>query len=496
MDGSSRERPHHPMSEASDKQAPAAQLHVAYLGPEASFSHQAALALFPPTQPAAKSTESTPSSSSSSPLVTLHHLPSFSSIFSSLQNSSQPPSPTTTSPARPSHQIYDYAVIPIENSTNGSVVQVLDLLSQSGLVHQSQSPSSSPSQSESLYSSLSVCAEYYLPVHHCLYIHPGNGNQQQQPLDLSTAASSSPGIAAESTISQISTLYTHPQVWGQCNKFLSRHHPPPHVERIDVGSTSAAAALVAREGSQHASGRDGGDRSAIPAAICSKLAGEKHGLRCLAENIEDEVGLNTTRFLVLRNEDLHQRLGPGVERADSSTTPSDWKLTYHHQLISRRWTSTPTTSSLSSPAMDPTPSAAAAPVRHKSLITFTIPHRQPGSLADALAVFKRYGFNLTSIDTRPSRRRNWQYVFFVECEEADPETWARQGPEPRTLDDADNTHPLTAATTFAPDEDEWHADDSGHVPDTRDNLRRILLDLRLYTESLRYVGRFVDQLQE
>ncbi|RVX69436.1 hypothetical protein B0A52_06499 [Exophiala mesophila] len=473
------------MSAAREKQVPA-HLHVAYLGPEASFSHQAALALFPPPSPDKSTTTSSSSTdlTSSSPLVTLHPLPSFSSIFSSLQNSSQPPSTATTSPAT-SNQIYDYAVIPIENSTNGSVVQVLDLLSQSGLVHQSQSQSqslsSSPSTSEPLYPSLSVCAEYYLPVHHCLYIHSSNIDQEQQsqlqPLDLSTVS--------DSIISQISNLYTHPQVWGQCSKFLARYLPPPHVERIDLGSTSAAAALVSREGQKYASGRDGGHQGNISAAICSKLAGEKHGLTCLAENIEDEVGLNTTRFLVLRNEDLHQRLGRGVGSSSDAQISSDWKSICHQQLISKRWTSIPTPSNSSSPAVNPVPSAP-APVRHKSLITFTIPHRKPGSLADALAVFKRYGFNLTSIDTRPSRRRNWQYVFFVECEEAGPDA------EGKALGGA-----MDATTSTLEDNASGPgANDSDHLPDTGDNLRRILYDLRLYTESLRYVGRFVDQLQE
>ncbi|KIV85013.1 hypothetical protein PV11_00752 [Exophiala sideris] len=308
-------------------------LNIAYLGPEASFSHQAAIEVFSPST------------------NILHPVPSFSAIFSAIQSST-----------------HDFAVIPIENSTNGSVVQVLDLLSQCGL------------DSSAAYPDLEVVAEYYLPVHHCLF------------------------VSSTSTNPDIRTIYTHPQVWGQCNKYLSSNFPPNQVERIDVGSTSAAAQLVSRDG------------DASNAAIASKLAGQRHNLICLAENIEDEPGSNTTRFFVVRNR--HQRT-PGLEQYLSSRPNQKQK--------------------------------------YKSLITFTIPHTKPGALADALAVFNQYHFNLTSIDTRPSRKRNWQYVFFVECEEADNRN-------------------------------------TSSIDDEEENLKNLLTDLQKFTESLRHLGRFQDQL--
>ena len=52
---------------------------------------------------------------------------------------------------------------------------------------------------------------------------------------------------------------------------------------------------------------------------------------------------------------------------------------------------------------------------HKTLITFTIDHSSPGALANALLIFKAHGLNLTSINTRPSLKKSWQYIFFVEC---------------------------------------------------------------------------------
>jgi chorismate mutase/prephenate dehydratase len=51
----------------------------------------------------------------------------------------------------------------------------------------------------------------------------------------------------------------------------------------------------------------------------------------------------------------------------------------------------------------------------RSLIRFTVDHRQPGALCDGLKVFKDQNLNLSKIDSRPSRQRPWHYVFFVEC---------------------------------------------------------------------------------
>jgi len=335
-------------------------LRVAYLGPEASFSHQAAVDVFLPRQRPGLT-------------VSLHPLPSFASIFSAIQGS------------LPNHGDFDYAIVPMENSTNGSVVQVLDLLAQCGL------------DVSALYPDLEVCAEYYLPVHHYLFVSASSASVASSNVVLNGAPvnSSSAPPTKQDPFGKIQTLHTHPQVWGQCTRFLSEKFLG--TERIDVGSTSTAAQIASRD----SSGRN--------AAIASRLAGELNGLRCLAENIEDEPGRNTTRFFVVRN----KRRPVGKDLFSASTTETKWK----------------------------------------SLITFTVPHSLPGSLAEALAVFKRFHFNLTRIDTRPGRKRNWQYVFFVECEE----------------------------TRVA-----------GHD----ENLQRMLDELGPHTESLRYLGSLVDQLQE
>ena len=90
----------------------------------------------------------------------------------------------------------------------------------------------------------------------------------------------------------------------------------------------------------------------------------------------------------------------------------------------------------------------------KSLLLFTIPHTTPGSLSSALKVFAEHKFNLTRIDTRPSRQQPWHYVFFVECEER------------RQLEE-----------------------------EQEGNLNAMVKDLESVTESVRVLGSWRDMLQ-
>ena len=96
------------------------------------------------------------------------------------------------------------------------------------------------------------------------------------------------------------------------------------------------------------------------AAIGSDLAAELYGLKVIFENIEDNSN-NMTRFLV-------------IARQPAKRTGSD-----------------------------------------KTAVMFSTAHRV-GALVDVLNVFSRHGINLTNIDSRPSRRRNWEYFFFVDAE--------------------------------------------------------------------------------
>lgn len=96
------------------------------------------------------------------------------------------------------------------------------------------------------------------------------------------------------------------------------------------------------------------------AAIASETAAHIYGLRILARNIEDDPN-NTTRFLV----------------------------------IGRK--------------------AVAASGRDKTSLLLSTPNRA-GALHDVLSLIAKHGVNMTRIESRPSRRAAWNYVFFIDIE--------------------------------------------------------------------------------
>lgn len=134
----------------------------------------------------------------------------------------------------------DYAVVPIENSTEGAIGRTMDLL---------------------MTTPLHICGEVILRIHQHL-------------------------LARERAMGKITKVYSHAQSLAQCHEWL--HRMLPHVQRISVGSNAQAAQLAAGE--------------AGAAAIAGGVAAERYGLCRLAENIEDEPN-NTTRFLVLGRQD-------------------------------------------------------------------------------------------------------------------------------------------------------------------------------------------------
>lgn len=94
------------------------------------------------------------------------------------------------------------------------------------------------------------------------------------------------------------------------------------------------------------------------AAVGSKIAAELYGLNVVCENIEDMAN-NVTRFLI-------------IGREDAKATGDD-----------------------------------------KTTILFSTAHKA-GALSDVLDVFKQHGINLTNIESRPSRKREWEYYFFMD----------------------------------------------------------------------------------
>ncbi|KAI4749597.1 26S protease regulatory subunit 4 [Aureobasidium sp. EXF-12298] len=256
----------------------------------------------------------------------------------------------------------EFGVVPFENSTNGSVVFTLDLFADQSAKHPD----------------IVVCGERYVDVHHCLLGHPavsgqGHATAPTKALQEGTKSPSSSGHATPipgnpnpsnsraaplTSLSHIKKLYSHPQAWGQCKTFLSCYLKG--VERQDVSSTSRAAELVAA------------DETNTTAAISSGIAAQMTGLDFLARDIEDEKD-NATRFFIIRRRSLEDT-SPASDKENSQL---------HTQA-------------------------------YKSLLSFTVSHTDAGALADALAVFKARGINLTSINPRPSGEAPWHYMFFVE----------------------------------------------------------------------------------
>lgn len=132
----------------------------------------------------------------------------------------------------------DYGVVPVENSLQGSVAQVNDLLMENDLT---------------------VVGEAIIPVEHCLISHP------------------------QSEVEDIKRVYSHPQALAQCRPFLQNH---PEWERIPAYDTAGSVKQVKERGK-----KDEG-------AIASDRAAIEYDMKVLVDNIQRR-NRNYTRFLVL-----------------------------------------------------------------------------------------------------------------------------------------------------------------------------------------------------
>ncbi|MGI8439802.1 MAG: prephenate dehydratase [Thermoleophilaceae bacterium] len=134
----------------------------------------------------------------------------------------------------------DRAVVPIENSLEGSVNATLDALAGEA-------------------AAVRIAAEVVRPVRHCLIAR---------------------GVLG---LEAVRRVLSHPQATAQCDRFL--HERMPAAERVGVGSTAEAVRVVAE--------------SPEPwAALGSRLAAELYGCELLAEGVEDRPE-NRTRFVWL-----------------------------------------------------------------------------------------------------------------------------------------------------------------------------------------------------
>ena len=150
----------------------------------------------------------------------------------------------------------------------------------------------------------------------------------------------------------VQRLYAHPQALAQCRSWVQKNLP--RAEVFETSSNARSAELVA-----HPTVKNTKLRGKV-AAITGVLAAGKYGLRLLEQDIQDNAA-NATRFLV-----LGRQCSPPT--GDDRTS----------LLIS---------------------------VADKS-----------GALHQAIAAFRRYQINMTKIESRPSKRKAWEYFFFIDCD--------------------------------------------------------------------------------
>ncbi|NDB16936.1 MAG: prephenate dehydratase [Gammaproteobacteria bacterium] len=194
----------------------------------------------------------------------------------------------------------DFGVVPIENSTEGSVNHTLDRF---------------------LVSPLRICGEVELRIRQNL-------------------------MGKMRSLREVKRICSHPQSLAQCRQWLQEHLPD--VEII-AESSNAEAARRARD-------------EKGTAAIAGETASEVYGLTILAADIEDRAD-NSTRFLVIGRRTF------GRSGRDRTT-----------------------------------------------LLVSTGHTEAPGALYRLLEPLAKNRVSLTRIESRPSQRRKWDYVFFIDLE--------------------------------------------------------------------------------
>jgi len=195
----------------------------------------------------------------------------------------------------------DEAVVAIENSLYGSINDVYDLL---------------------LKNSFWIHGEIYELINFYLF------------------------STQESSLEKITDIYSHPAALGEAEEFLDTELATAQTH--EHSDTAGAAEMIASLGDVN------------KAAIASKNAGLKLGLKILAENIETHPD-NYTRFIVL-------------SRTEKTTEEAD-----------------------------------------KTSIIFRTADK-PGALYDALGVFAKHEINLTKLESRPIIGEAWQYMYYIDFE--------------------------------------------------------------------------------
>ncbi|KAK3952732.1 Prephenate dehydratase-domain-containing protein [Pseudoneurospora amorphoporcata] len=327
---------------------------VAFLGPFASYSHQATKSAFPNKD-----------EWELIPTTTIRE------VFDEVQASN-----------------VDFGVAPFENSTHGTVSFTLDCLADRA----------------STYPNIIICGEAYLDVHHFLL---GRRKASLLPNVNVETAKATP----LTSLSHVKRVYSHPQAFGQTAKFFATYLKA--VETIEVSSTSKAAELAAADASGESAavaGEVAGEMVGLDVLARCIEDREDNTTRFFVlrrrpcssrsdDGVEQEVSLpEGLPWTTDRAESLPgSSSGSGGSPVSMSPRPSS-------------------SVSGSNGGRDDAEKGDAYKGLYKSMVSFTVPHHTPGALADVLGSFKRRGLNLTSINSLPSLIAPFQYLFFVEFE--------------------------------------------------------------------------------
>ncbi len=183
---------------------------IAFLGPKGSYSHSAARRY----------------ASTHFDQLTESSCSTFKDVFEKIES-----------------KVVDYGILPIENSSSGSINEVYDLLQKTNL---------------------HIIGELSLPIDHCVLAIPS------------------------AKLEQIDTIYSHPQPFQQCSNFLENY---PHWKIVYCDSTSSAMETVAKLNQPNI------------AAMGNKDGGELYGLQVLEHNFANQKE-NITRFIVLARDPI------------------------------------------------------------------------------------------------------------------------------------------------------------------------------------------------
>ncbi len=176
----------------------------------------------------------------------------------------------------------DAAIVPLENSIEGSVNLTIDYL-----VHETD---------------LQIVGEAVVPIRQHLLVHPNHLDKWKE----------------------VQLICSHPHALAQCHKFLHKEFKGIPLEHMS--STAAAAKFVQSHPERNI------------AAIANSLAGEEYGLALAQQNIHD-YSYNHTVFAVLAKSGESISIDPTVESKTSLmvTLPSDHAGTLHQVLSAFSW---------------------------------------------------------------------------------------------------------------------------------------------------------------